>query len=66
MNADTVNHWDLPVTDYKPKGTVARVLEPVATSDDQDVVAVLRKRKVIVFDFYRHRPDRAEAVRRFA
>lgn len=60
-----VNHWDLPVTGFKPRAVTVRVLEPAVTADPA-VEAVLRREQVQVFDFYRHRPDRAAELRRYA
>lgn len=57
---DTVHPCDLPVTDYKPRAVTVRVAEedePCEHTAHPSVesVIVLRRRQVLVFDFYRGR-----------
>ena len=59
-NSDVVNHWDLPVTGFRPRRTVVRVLSVVdrnGNPDDpaEEALLVLRREDVAVFDFYRGR-----------
>jgi hypothetical protein len=64
---DSVNHWDLPVAG-KPREVMVRVAErdKLAEPSDDVEVWIVSREPVQVFDFYRHRPDRAEAIRRYA
>lgn len=69
MNAaDGVNHWDIPVTGFKPRDATVRVAErdKLAEPTDDIEVWIVSREPVLVFDFYRHRPDRAATVTRFA
>lgn len=68
--ADAVNHWDVPVTEFRPRRIEVRVLEKVDGPDPHDTsvegVFLLRRESVTVFDFYRGRANRAETIRRYA
>lgn len=68
-HADVVNHWDLPVIG-KPREATARVMSVVERGDPCDpaveAILLVRREPVVVFDFYRYRADRAEALRRYA
>jgi hypothetical protein len=69
MNPDAVNHWDLPVTEFRPRRAVARVLCVTERGDPADPAVearlLLRREDVSVFDFYRGRANRAEAIKRY-
>lgn len=70
-HVDAVNHWDVPVTEPKPSVAVAKVAQMVDDGYEDGVAAhpevwTVSRVPVRVFDFYRHRPDRAEVLRRYA
>ena len=62
---DCVNHWDLPVTSFKPRHVTVQVAErdKLAEPTDDIEVWIVSRETVQVFDFYRHRTNRADARR---
>jgi hypothetical protein len=58
-NSDGVNHWDLPVTEFRPRRAMVRVLSVIERGDPTDpaveALLSLRRENVAVFDFYRGR-----------
>lgn len=61
-----VSHWDLPAEDRKPAQVTVRIVEediPCEHTRHPSVesVLVVRRRESLVFDFYRHRPERRAA-----
>lgn len=66
MNVEAVDPWDLPVEDRRPVEVGVRIVEediPCEHTRHPSVesVLVVRRRQSLVFDFYRHRPERRSA-----